>query len=75
MKNIEKMAKHIAVDATAEWSTSFQTTSVYEPDSISENQHREPVQTLFSPTGLSTVESSDFVGFICSKFPHIVQSN
>lgn len=75
MKNIEKMAKRIAVDMTAEWSTSFQTTSVYEPDFVSEEQHREPVQTLFSPTALSTVESSDFVGFNCSELSHIVQLN
>ncbi|VBB25904.1 unnamed protein product [Acanthocheilonema viteae] len=60
IKNIEKMAKRIAIDATAEWSTSFQMTSVYEPDSVSQEQHKEPVQTLFSPAGLSTVESSDF---------------
>uniref|UniRef100_A0A0R3RYI5 non-specific serine/threonine protein kinase n=1 Tax=Elaeophora elaphi TaxID=1147741 RepID=A0A0R3RYI5_9BILA len=60
IKNIEKMARRIAVDATAEWSTSFQMTSTYEPDSVSEEQHREPVQTLFSPTDLSTAENSDF---------------
>ncbi|KAL3989303.1 Protein kinase domain family protein [Acanthocheilonema viteae] len=60
IKNIEKMAKRIAIDATAEWSTSFQMTSIYEPDSVSQEQHKEPVQTLFSPAGLSTVESSDF---------------
>ncbi|VDM23310.1 unnamed protein product [Wuchereria bancrofti] len=33
---------------------------MYEPDSLSEEQCKEPVQTLFSPTGLSTVENSDF---------------
>uniref|UniRef100_A0A1I7VP68 non-specific serine/threonine protein kinase n=1 Tax=Loa loa TaxID=7209 RepID=A0A1I7VP68_LOALO len=60
IRNIEKMAKRLATDTTAEWSTSFQTTSIHEPDSVSEEQRREPVQTLFSPTGLSTVESSDF---------------
>ncbi|CAG9537016.1 unnamed protein product [Cercopithifilaria johnstoni] len=60
IKNIEKMAKRIAVDATAEWSTSFQMTAIYESDSVSEEQHGEPVQTLFSPTGLNTVENSDF---------------
>ncbi|VDK81407.1 unnamed protein product, partial [Onchocerca ochengi] len=60
VKNIEKVAKRLAVDATAEWSTSFQMTSVCEPNSVSEDRRREPVQTLFSPTVLSTVESSDF---------------
>uniref|UniRef100_A0A915PPF6 non-specific serine/threonine protein kinase n=1 Tax=Setaria digitata TaxID=48799 RepID=A0A915PPF6_9BILA len=60
LKSIEKMAKRLAVDNTAEWSTSFQPSSAYEPDSVSEEQRREPVRTLFSSAGLTTVESSDF---------------
>lgn len=70
MKNIEKMIKRVAVDATAEWSTSFQATSVYRTDSVSEEEHREPVQTLFSSNCLSTAESSNFVGFILIDFLH-----
>ncbi|VIO88081.1 Uncharacterized protein BM_BM7162 [Brugia malayi] len=60
IKNNEKVAKRLAVDTTAEWSTSFQVASMYELDSVSEEQCKEPVRTLFSPTGLSTVENSDF---------------
>uniref|UniRef100_A0A183E1A8 Protein kinase domain-containing protein n=1 Tax=Gongylonema pulchrum TaxID=637853 RepID=A0A183E1A8_9BILA len=61
VRNIEKMANRLAVDATSEWSTSFQPTASRVHEQVSEEVRRVPVETLFSAGAPSAIESSDFV--------------